>query len=115
MKISGNYSLNNSINHIKDISNKKTDFESLLESAKINNNKEDLRKAANEMESVFIKMILSEMRKTIPKSDIFNKSFSEEVYRDMLDDEYAKRLSESSALGISDIIYNEFVKFVKDK
>lgn len=68
----------------------------------------DLYKQCQEFESIFVKMMLSEMQKTVDKSsDILNGGYAEEIFQDMLNDEYSKSMTKSSNFGIADELYRQ--------
>jgi len=73
--------------------------------------KEDQKKrlmdACIEMESLFVARMLKEMRKTVPKSEWLHGGFAEEIFEDMLYDEYALSLSRNANLGLAKMIFNE--------
>ena len=60
-----------------------------------------------EMESIFVAKMLKEMRKTVPKGEFLHGGFAEEIFEDMLYDEYALDLSKSSNLGLAKMLYDE--------
>lgn len=66
-----------------------------------------LRKVANDFESLFSSMMLRAMRKTVGENSLIPIGMGEKIYTEMLDDEYAKMMSTSSTLGLSDLIVKE--------
>ena len=58
-----------------------------------------------ELESFFVKMMVSSMRKTVTSSSA--PSFAKEMYEDMLYDEYTTALTKNAGFGIADQIYLE--------
>lgn len=66
-----------------------------------------LYKVSLEFEAIFIKQMLSVMRQTVDKSGLIEGGMAEEIFEDMLYDEYAKKMAESRQLGIADIIYRQ--------
>ncbi|WP_017851099.1 rod-binding protein [Leptospira interrogans serovar Szwajizak] len=58
-----------------------------------------------EFESIFVKMMLTEMKKTVNKSGLIDGGYAEEIFEDMLYDEYSKNLSSNSSLGLAEQIY----------
>ncbi|MDV6235164.1 rod-binding protein [Leptospira ellisii] len=64
-----------------------------------------LYSASVEFESLFVKMMLSEMKKTVQKSGLIDGGHAEEIFEDMLYDEYSKNLSSNSSLGLAEQIY----------
>ncbi|EQA44244.1 rod binding protein [Leptospira broomii serovar Hurstbridge str. 5399] len=61
--------------------------------------------ASVEFESIFVKMVLKEMKATIHKSGLIDGGYAEEIFEDMLYDEYSKNLSANSSLGLAEQIY----------
>jgi flagellar protein FlgJ len=60
-----------------------------------------------EMESILVGKMLKEMRKSVHKSGLMDGGFAEEIFEDMLYDEYAMNLSRNSNLGMAKMLYNE--------
>jgi flagellar protein FlgJ len=67
----------------------------------------ELYKVSLEFEAIFIKQMLNAMRKSVDKSGLIDGGMAEEIFEDMLYDEYAKKMAESRQLGIADIIYEQ--------
>lgn len=61
-----------------------------------------------ELESFFVKMMISSMRKTVGASS--TTSFAKEMYEDMLYDEYTTALTKNAGFGIADQIYLELAQ-----
>lgn len=66
-----------------------------------------LKDACIEMESIFVGKMLKEMRKTVEKTGWIHGGHAEEIFEDMLYDEYAMSLSKNSHLGLADQLYNQ--------
>ncbi|MBR1442444.1 MAG: rod-binding protein [Firmicutes bacterium] len=68
----------------------------------------ELMNACVEFESYFLKEMLKAMRKTVDKSDSFiPQSNAEEIFQDMLDDEYAKNAAKGSGTGLAKMMYEQ--------
>jgi Rod binding domain-containing protein len=67
----------------------------------------EARKVAEEFEAIFTSYMMRAMRKTVNKSELIPESLGENIYTDMLDDEYAKIISENASLGLADLIFDE--------
>lgn len=67
-----------------------------------------LRKACQDFEALLVQQMLSRMRASLPKNDLFGSKDEEEVFRGMLDEEYAKDISASGSLGLGDMLYAQF-------
>ena len=91
--------LMNNINHDKEDKN-------IGQSGKGNKDKR-LMDVCIQMESIFVSKMLKEMRNTIPKNKFINGGFAEEIFEDMLYDEYALTLSKTANLGIASMMYNQ--------
>ena len=59
-----------------------------------------------ELESYFVKMMVSSMRKTISKAG-GNSSYAQSMYEDMMYDEYTTSLTKNANFGLADQIYLE--------
>ncbi len=66
-----------------------------------------LMNASIEMESLLVGNMLKAMRKTVPKNEWLHGGQAEEIFEDMLYDEYAMSLSRNSNLGIARMIYDQ--------
>lgn len=62
-----------------------------------------LYESALELEGFFVKQMLSQMRKTVMKSN--ENSFAQDMYEDMLFDEYATAMTKNAGFGLADQIY----------
>ncbi|KKL12837.1 hypothetical protein LCGC14_2531770 [marine sediment metagenome] len=67
----------------------------------------DLYKASVEFESIFIKQMLNVMRKTVDKSGFLDGGFAEEIFEDMLYDDYAKKMAENASFGLANLLYEQ--------
>lgn len=87
---------------------KNTDFKSILEGIKPGQDDEKLKAACQEMESIFVYEMLKQMRAAIPKGGLIPEGTGENIYRDMLDEEYSKIIAKSKdSLGLSDLLYQQ--------
>lgn len=66
-----------------------------------------LRQACSDFQAIFIKQMLDTMRKTVHKDGLLQGGQAEEIFEDMLYDEYAKKMSENAGLGLDDMIYKQ--------
>ncbi|AEJ61691.1 Flagellar protein FlgJ [Spirochaeta thermophila DSM 6578] len=71
--------------------------------------KEDpkLKEATEEFEALFVKMMVDQMRKGVPRSGLLEKNMAEEVFEDMLYDEYARLMAKSTRFGLAEMLYKE--------
>jgi len=66
-----------------------------------------LYEQCQEFESIFVNMMLKEMRGTVEKSGLIDGGQAEDIFSDMLYDEYAKDMSKAAGFGLSDAVYIE--------
>lgn len=66
-----------------------------------------LKKACQNFESLLVSNLLSQMRKTVSKSDLFGSGEKEEMFQGMLDNEIAGEVSKAGSIQIADILYKQ--------
>jgi peptidoglycan hydrolase FlgJ len=82
----------------------------IKEEIKIDPYRKKLFNASVEFESIFVKMMLNQMKKSINKSGLIDGGYAEEIFEDFLYDEYAKKISENHSLGLAEQIYDTLSK-----
>jgi flagellar protein FlgJ len=65
----------------------------------------ELYKACLDFESIFIKQMLDVMRKTVQKEGLLEGGLSEDIFEDMLYDEYAKKMAATAQFGLAETMY----------
>jgi Rod binding domain-containing protein len=60
-----------------------------------------------EFESLFIKQMLNSMRKTVEKGEMLHGGYAEEIFEDMLYDEYSVLMAKSSGFGVAEMAYRQ--------
>lgn len=77
--------------------------------------KKELYDVAVEFQSLFIKIMLNSMRKSLNKeNDILYGGNAQEIFEDMLYDEYAKLYSKHANLPLAKEIYLQLQEFIKE-
>lgn len=66
-----------------------------------------LKEACRDFEALFIKQMLDTMRKTVNKSGMLDGGMAEDVFEDMLYDEYSKSMADTGSFGIGKMMYAE--------
>ncbi len=66
-----------------------------------------LYQQCSEFESIFVNMMLKAMRATVDKSGLIDGGQTEDIFSDMLYDEYSKTMSKSAGFGLADAVYVE--------
>jgi len=75
--------------------------------------KKRLYDAAVEFQSIFVNMMLKSMRSSLHKEqDLLYGGRTQEIFEDMLYDEYAKLMSRQGGFNLSDDLYKQIAPFV---
>lgn len=82
-------------------------FNSILKTAIESEDQKRLYQACQDMEGVFLTKVFQSMRQTISRSDLMGSSFAMDTFESMLYDQYALMASQTKALGIADLIYQQ--------
>lgn len=70
-----------------------------------------LRQSCREFEAIYINEMYKSMRKTVPESGLFpKKGMAEEVYREMLDMEMARKTASGDGMGVGKAMYQQLHK-----
>ena len=69
--------------------------------------KSKLFEQCQEFESIFVKMMLKEMHK---KDSLLSGGWAEDIYSDMLDDEYSKSMAKNAGFGLADQLYKQLAR-----
>ncbi len=69
-----------------------------------------LEEACRDFEALFIKQMLDSMRKTVPESGMMDGGMAEDVFEDMLYDEYSKLMARTADLGIAEMMQQQLTK-----
>ncbi len=64
----------------------------------------EILKAAEGMEMMFLDYMMQVMRKTVPKNEMDLESPATEIYRGMLDSQYAEKAAHQGGIGLADQI-----------
>ncbi len=67
----------------------------------------ELYRQCQEFESIFVNMMLKEMRKTVDKAGLLDGGQAEDIFQDMLYDEYAKDMTRAAGFGLADQVYRQ--------
>ncbi len=65
----------------------------------------ELYKVCLDFEALFIKQMLNVMRKTVEKQGLLDGGMSEDIFEDMLYDEYAKKMAQTAQFGLAETMY----------
>ena len=68
-----------------------------------------LRKACQQMESLFLSQLLQEMRKTIPHDGAISENNAANLYQSLFDNHLADLLAQRQGTGLGDFLYQELL------
>lgn len=68
---------------------------------------ENIRRIAQEFESLFTSTMLKAMRQTVGENPLIPSGFGEQVYTDMLDQKYSEMISSHGSLGLADMVVKQ--------
>lgn len=74
---------------------------------KANQQTDKLKQACLDFSAIFIKQMLNAMKKTVPKSGMMDGGMAEEIFEDMLYDEYAKSMAQTAGFGLAEMMYDQ--------
>lgn len=60
-----------------------------------------------EAESLFVGKMIKEMKKTVPKNEWLHGGQAEDIFEDMLYDEYSLKMSKNYNFGMAKLLYDE--------
>jgi flagellar protein FlgJ len=69
-----------------------------------------LKQVASQFEAIFLRMVLNEMRNSVPKSDLMGNSLGLDFFQSMSDDQLSSDLSSAGGIGIGKAIYQKLVQ-----
>ncbi len=65
----------------------------------------ELRSVSREFESLLVQQMYKSMRSTVPKDKWLNGGMKQDIFEDMLYEQYAKETSQVGGLGLGDMVY----------
>ena len=71
---------------------------------------QDIRTASVDLEAILLKMMYTEMYKTVPKDELFGDDNAMEIYQDMYNEELTKVMANGGGIGLADFIYGQLTK-----
>jgi hypothetical protein len=68
----------------------------------------EMKKVAKQFESIFIRMLMKEMRTSMEKNPLMGNSRAMEMFQSMQDDQLSERMSDQG-MGIGDMVYRQMM------
>ena len=73
-----------------------------------------LEQTCAQMESLFLHQLIKSMRAAIPRSDLLGENKGEELYRELLDVELSKTLSQDRGFGLKEMLLRQLGRFSEE-
>lgn len=73
----------------------------------------DIKDASIQLEAIFLKMMYTQMWKTVPKDELFGDDNSMDIWRDMYHEELTKDMAMNGGIGLQDYIYQQLTQGTK--
>lgn len=108
MGLNGIYSpqMNQIVNKTLQASKNNTqELKAKLEEASVSKDDKALMDACVEFESIFMEMVLKEMRSTIDDGGLTEKSQARAIFEDMKDEEMTKEMAKGKGIGLAKMLY----------
>ncbi|MBR6013264.1 MAG: rod-binding protein [Selenomonadaceae bacterium] len=70
----------------------------------------DIKDASVQLEAIFLKMLYTDMWKTVPKDELFGDDNAMDIYRDMYHEELTKKMAMDGGIGLADFIYKQLTQ-----
>lgn len=71
------------------------------------NESRNLSEVCRDFEAIFLQYLIREMRASVPKDDLFDGGFQEEVFMSLFDESLAKELAKRGGIGIGDMLVKQ--------
>ena len=72
-------------------------------------NLQQLRQAAEDLEGLFLGLLLKSMRGTVAEGGLFKEGTDSKMYKDMFDQEVGRSLARRGGIGLADMIVRDQV------
>lgn len=112
INLTDNMNLQSRFQSVK-IQNETNNFKQLLQQAKESNDTEKLKSACQQFESVFINILMKNMRDTVTEGGLIKKSHAREMFEGMLDQEISKEVAKGGGIGLAKLMYEQLSKTIE--
>ena len=76
---------------------------------------EKVGELSRQFESILLRQVLKDIRKTVIKSDLFPESLASDIYQDMVTEQLADAMSKSGSLGLARSLEKDLARQLKVK
>lgn len=75
----------------------------------------ELMEACQQFESLFLNILLKQMRKTVPDSGFVSRSMERDIYESMFDEIIAQKMASTDGFGLAEMVYRQLVQKNENK
>jgi len=75
----------------------------------------ELMEACQQFESLFLNILLKQMRKTVPDSGFVPRSMERDIYESMFDEIIAQKTASNDGFGLAEMVYRQLVQKSENK
>lgn len=93
--------------------NNSNKIENKAKTTKTPEDPEKLLEVCREFESIFLNMMLQQMRRTVPDGGLVEKSYARDLYESLQDEEVAKEMSKGGGIGLAQELYKQLSRTTK--
>ncbi len=70
----------------------------------------EIKEVGQQFEAMLLRQLLTTMRRSIPKNELFGESSASEIYKDLFDEKLADQIAAASQTGIGELISQEIIR-----
>ncbi len=63
--------------------------------------------ACKDFEALLLNKIMTSMRESLPEGGLFEKSYGEEIFQSMLDEQMTKEMAHGKGMGLAKLLYQD--------
>jgi len=90
---------------VNNLQESSADLDKVADSDKVTETR--LKEVTQKFSQLFVHLMLKEMRKTVPESSYLDGGLQEDIFRERLDREYVKEISNSGQLSLAKELYEQ--------
>ena len=75
----------------------------------------ELKKACEEFEAILITYMLKVMRRSVPKSSLFDNGLGKEIYTSLMDEQLGREMANAEQMGIASLLYKQLIKNISER
>jgi len=113
MKINNSIPINTEQSAYQKDKVKTDEFQTILEKAQEQKDEKKLLQACQNFESIFLQMMLKNMRSTITEDGFIEKSYDREIFEGMYDEKLSEEMAKGQGIGLAQQMYKQLSKQIK--